>query len=107
MSEEMLIAGNGGHGSISFGSNCRRKECGRSMVVNGGNRTRFSMRCPCGLRLMVFVAADPNDPVLIWRDECPPSTNFNDYLQSHPKYREWKAFQERRPAMNAEYALPA
>ena len=87
MGEKMLIAGNGAEGSVYFGANCKRRKCRRPMSVNGGSSNRFSMRCPCGLRLMVFVAANPHDPLLIWRDECPPEMNFNDYLATRLDYQ--------------------
>ncbi len=95
MSEQFLIAGNGGPGSMYFGSPCKRPECKRPMTINGGNRNRFSMRCACGLRLMVFIAADPSAPLLIWRDECPEGMNFNDYLRTRKDYLEWSTFYRR------------
>jgi len=98
MSDQFLIAGNGGQGSVFFSASCKRPQCGRPMTVNGGNRHRFTMRCPCGLRLMVFVADDPNAPILVWRDECPPDMNFNDYLATRPGFRAWKEFHARTPA---------
>ena len=102
MGDKVLIAGNGGAGSVYFDANCTREKCGRPMTLVGGNRNRFTMRCPCRSRLSVFIATDPNRPFEVRHDDCPKGVNFNDYLKTLVPYQEWEQFYSRRVPLLAE-----